>query len=263
MNAKLLLMDRSGESRRDLLVTASARALAFFFGTFSLVNIVGSWRVRNFDATLWWIDLRVLPPVMGTAFLLVASLSLLAFAWRPPGATWRRVLTGGIAAALAAGSIWNILEYYSLLLHNRVWTAVPVPFSAFVLGAMVLIFRANGRHARPNSTTGFSKLAWAGLLACVVLFPVAQMFLFGETDYRRPADVAVVFGARAYKDGRPSDALSDRVATACQLYRDGLVKKIIFRAGLATGRSPSRKSCGAWLCAPGCARKTSSWTTPA
>ena len=57
--------------------------------------------------------------------------------------------------------------------------------------------------------------------ACLAIFPLAQMFFFGKTDYRRPADAAVVLGARVYADGRLSDALADRVRTACQLYRDG------------------------------------------
>jgi len=61
------------------------------------------------------------------------------------------------------------------------------------------------------------------------------MFCFGKTDYRRPADVVVVLGARVYADGHPSDALADRVRTACQLYRSGLVKKLLFSGGPGEG----------------------------
>jgi vancomycin permeability regulator SanA len=75
----------------------------------------------------------------------------------------------------------------------------------------------------------------AAFVVCLILFPLAQIICFGNTDYRRPADVAVVFGARTYADGRPSDALADRVRTACQLYRDGLVKKLIFSGGPGDG----------------------------
>ncbi len=57
------------------------------------------------------------------------------------------------------------------------------------------------------------------LAACVVLFPLAQVFFFGTTDYRRQADVAVVFGAQVHDDGSPSTALGDRVTTACDLYQ--------------------------------------------
>ena len=61
------------------------------------------------------------------------------------------------------------------------------------------------------------------------------MFCFGKTDYRRQADAAVVLGARVYADGRPSDALADRVRTACELYHAGLVRKLVFSGGPGDG----------------------------
>jgi vancomycin permeability regulator SanA len=66
-------------------------------------------------------------------------------------------------------------------------------------------------------------------------FPLAQMFCFGMTDYRRPADAAVVFGARVYADGNLSQALADRVRTACDLYQDDLVHTIVFSGGPGDG----------------------------
>jgi uncharacterized SAM-binding protein YcdF (DUF218 family) len=69
----------------------------------------------------------------------------------------------------------------------------------------------------------------------MVGLPFAQMFCFGPTDYRRPADAIVVFGARVYADGRVSDALADRVRTGCELYKDGLAKRIIFSGGPGDG----------------------------
>jgi vancomycin permeability regulator SanA len=72
-------------------------------------------------------------------------------------------------------------------------------------------------------------LIWLGL------FPLLQTLCFGKTDYRRPADVAVVFGARAYANGQPSDALADRVRTACHLYRQGIVRKLLFSGGPGDG----------------------------
>src|SRR6185503_7842801 len=57
----------------------------------------------------------------------------------------------------------------------------------------------------------------------------------GKTEYRRHADAIIVFGARAYADGRPSDALADRVRTACQLYHEGWAKKLILSGGPGDG----------------------------
>jgi vancomycin permeability regulator SanA len=238
MNGRFLRAGVAPESRRELLLLATARAVALCFGGFSLLNLVGNLRLPGFDATLWWIDLRVFPEIPATFFLLAASVCLIAFALRPPGASWRRFLTSGMAGALALVSIWNISEFYWLLWHGRVRTLQPVPLSGLVLAALLLILFANSRRLPPVVPAGWSIGAVAAFVVCVLAFPVAQMVCFGETDYRRAAEVAVVFGARTYQDGRPSDALADRVKTACGLYRDGLVKKLIFSGGPGDGSVP-------------------------
>jgi uncharacterized SAM-binding protein YcdF (DUF218 family) len=75
----------------------------------------------------------------------------------------------------------------------------------------------------------------AASIGLFALYPLALMVFFGNTNYRRPADVAIVFGARVYKDGRLSDALEDRIRTACGLYRDGLVQRIAVSGGPGSG----------------------------
>jgi vancomycin permeability regulator SanA len=78
---------------------------------------------------------------------------------------------------------------------------------------------------------------WLTVAVCLAGFPFAQMCCFGLTDYRREANAAVVFGARVYADGRLSLALADRVQTACTLYRDGLVRKVILSGGPGDGET--------------------------
>jgi len=74
-----------------------------------------------------------------------------------------------------------------------------------------------------------------GSVALFALFPLALMLFFGNTDYRRPADAVVVFGARTYADGRLSDALQDRIRTACDIYRAGLAKRLVLSGGRGDG----------------------------
>ncbi|HWW02814.1 MAG TPA: YdcF family protein [Candidatus Acidoferrum sp.] len=50
-----------------------------------------------------------------------------------------------------------------------------------------------------------------------------------------PSPREIVFGARVYADGHPSVALADRVRTACELYRQGLTRKLIFSGGPGDG----------------------------
>lgn len=222
-------------SRKELLAHAAARALALFFGGFSLLNLLGGFRLPGFDANLWWIDLRAFPELPASLFLLLASLCLISFAIRPPRSTWRRGLTTVVVGAVAVATLWNIVEFYYLLAHGSLRPLLPVPMSLFIFAALALIIRVNLRPTLPALSAKPSLGVLAVFCVCLVSFPLAQMICFGKTDYRRPADVAVVFGARAYADGKPSDALADRVRTACQLYRDGLVKKLIFSGGPGDG----------------------------
>jgi uncharacterized SAM-binding protein YcdF (DUF218 family) len=63
--------------------------------------------------------------------------------------------------------------------------------------------------------------------AVLAALPLVQMATFGPSRYERSADCAVVFGARVWRTGRPSDALADRVDEAIRLYRRGLVGHIV------------------------------------
>jgi vancomycin permeability regulator SanA len=209
--------------------------LALFFGGFSLINLLGSLRTADFDATLWWIDLRFVPQAFAVLLLLVLTPCLLAFALRPPLSPWRRFLTAGCVAVAGAISLANTLGFYLLLAKGHFSTVIPLPLSLFVTLALGFIGWAALTPAWFQPRFPLWAPVLAVCLACGLSFPLAQMFLFGKTDYRRPADAAVVLGARVYSDGRLSVALADRVRTACQLYRDGLVRTLIFSGGPGDG----------------------------
>ncbi len=217
---------------------STARGLALFLGGFCLLNLLGERRAPGFDANLWWIDLRVLPHTLADAFLLLCGFCLAGFALRPAGGGWRRFLTVTCLVALLLATGANVVQFYRLLAYGIITPAVPVPLSLSIAAGLALILAAN---SRVGSETGRMPVLRQVLLAsvvcvgCLLLFPLAQMFCFGKTDYRRPADVAVVLGARVYADGRASDALADRVRTACQLYREGLTKKLLFSGGPGDG----------------------------
>ncbi len=159
------------------------------------------------------------------------------FAIRPMSSPWRRCLSFASVGLLALGTLENGIQFYVLLARGTIHAKIPIALSFFVTGALSLLAPAIWRHgSQPCSQSRRSGVQTAAVfLVCALLFPLLQMVFFGKTDYRRPADVAVVLGARAYADGRPSDALADRVRTACGLYRDGLVRKLIFSGGPGDG----------------------------
>ena len=57
-----------------------------------------------------------------------------------------------------------------------------------------------------------------------------------EIPIEEPKRIAIVFGARVWDDGSPSNTLYDRVITGVELYRAGRVKKILM-SGDKTGEN--------------------------
>jgi vancomycin permeability regulator SanA len=235
------LLEETGNRQHDpaWLSGAMPRGLSLFLGGFALINLVAGLHPSQFDGNLWWIDLRVLPPVLAKGFILASAGALLAYAFRPPQSRWRRWVTVLFTGLLAFAALLNAVQFYSLLTRGALKSAIPVPLSLLIAVALAAIARAawNQPQGSPTTTDRFAMFCRIAVvcLGAAVFFPLLQMFCFGKTDYRRPADVAVVFGARVYADGRPSDALADRVRTACQLYREDMVRKLIFSGGPGDG----------------------------
>ena len=219
-------------ARQWLTVTADAlaRGFAALFGVFSLVTAAADWRVGRATSDMWWLDLRWLPTAVSVAFGIACALALLAWAVVPDARPWRRWPTLAAAVALALVAASNGIGFY------RAWAAggiVPgVAFPASWLYAVAFAFVAwRVVVRRPTAGRLAEGLAFVAALAVLVAaFPLVQMGFFGTTDYRRPADVAVIFGAKALHN-QLSTVLEDRVRTGADLYRQGLVSTLIMSGG--------------------------------
>lgn len=229
-------------SSRNQCTQPFARTIAAFMACFTILNLLAGRRLPGFDANMWWIDLRPLPQPLADMWLTLAAIALLAYAVRPGMASWRWGGTAALLGALCLFAVFNAAHFYRLIALGKLHSSFPVPFSLLPAGAFILLLTtmrtrkvvirprvADGVPGRSTCLAGLQVVI--ALVICIVAVPLAQMFCFGKTDYRRPADVAVVFGARAYPDGRCSDALKDRVTTACGLYHQGLVRKLLFSGG--------------------------------
>jgi vancomycin permeability regulator SanA len=212
-----------------------ARGLALFFGGFGVLNLAGNLVRPGFDLNVWWMDLRFVPSEVASPFLLAASVALIAFGILPPRSEWRRWITTGFTGALIAVAGANSITFYKLLLRGEISTHIPIPLSFFLAAGFALILASLTRQPREEPKRKGLMSTLAVFLVCVLSFPVAEMLCFGKTDYRRPADVAVVLGARVYADGQLSDALADRVRTGCNLYQTGLTRKLLFSGGPGDG----------------------------
>ncbi len=124
--------------------------------------------------------------------------------------------------------------FYVALGRGTVASIAWVPASAFAVlaltGLAALSLRDEATRARWTRRRAFTLAGCA--LAAMALVPLAELATFGVSRYERHADRAIVFGARAYRNGTPSEALADRVDEAASLYRKGLVKKLYLSGGI-------------------------------
>ncbi len=220
-------------SRRSSGVIGRTMALAL--GSFTLLNSAGELVRDDFDANLWWLH----PPGLGSTasalFFAVTGLALCAVAIRPPRRRASSLVAQLFAASIATIALCNVVTYYHLLSDATVRSTVPVPFSLVIAGSMLIVLPTLRITPRARWSWKHRLTATALFVALGFFFPLAQMFCFGKTDYRRPADAAVVFGCRVFADGEPSLALHDRTTTAIALYHEGLVDKLVVSGGPGDG----------------------------
>lgn len=227
----VLCLDVTG---RFLATPMTARVFALFVALLTLMNLLGDLFWPGFDASIWWISLGMLPGWLSKSLLAASAFVLLMFAFRRPTSWEGRLLVGALVLSLAVVAASDAITFYFLVATSRIAAGFPVPFSLLVSIGMLLVAREVLRRREVVPRV----VRWRVVAGCVVLFglfPLAQMLFFGNTDYRRPADAVVVFGARAYQDGRLSDALEDRVRTACELYRSGFARRLVMSGGPGDG----------------------------
>ncbi|MHB1016936.1 MAG: SanA/YdcF family protein [Coriobacteriia bacterium] len=223
--------DSAARSVVQRVIRTLARGVALFFGTFSLANAAVALRAGRTE-DLWWVDLGALPGWV-TGILWLTAAFLVAYAIRPDMRPSRRIATVVVSVTLAVVALVNVAGFYSAWQAGTIAPAVPVPFSAIVAAGFGFVgavaWRERSAHRRGYVEAG-AVVAVAALLA--LAFPLAQVHFFGTTDYRRDADVAVVFGARVFANGQLTTSLEDRVRTAADLYSEGLVDALIMSGGV-------------------------------
>lgn len=205
-----------------------ARGLALFLGGFTVLNLLGDFRTRTMTANILWLDVQFLPGIAATLLMCALAAVMLLYAIRPKPHRIRRAVAVAILIAGALCALLNAASFYLALAREQIHTIFPVPLSLFVAAALIVIAVA---HFRESSGRG----AIPAFVLATILFPLAQIVFFGVTDYRRPADLIVVLGARAYSDGTMSVALADRVRTGCLLYAQGLAPRLLFSGGPGDG----------------------------
>lgn len=219
--------------RSTVAVGIALRGLALFLAAFTLLGVVGELRGAVTDIGLWFVDLTDLARPLRLALFGALGGALLAWVVAGTPGPFRRRTTAAICLLFALLAGRDVVRFGEAVGSGLVHPATPVPLSLFVaLGLVVLavrVWRDRGVDAPGRWRVRIAVAAVA--IAVGAVFPVLQIGFFGTTDYRRPADAAIVFGARVYASGAPSPLLADRISTAVDLVRTGLVPVLVMSGG--------------------------------
>ncbi len=210
-----------------VMLHAVANSAVRILALFSLVNLLLS--VLAFgEVRHWvWVDLRAWPPAIAVVWIVAVSTGVLAWPQlRGRAAFAARALVASAALVCAVDAV----RFYVGWFRGDFTTSFPVPLSIVVASVLAL-----WAWRPPHRTAGFSMVRLArraaldvGLAALALL---ALCVAYGASDYRRPADAIVVYGAGVYSDGSPSLSLADRTRTACRLYHDGFAHHVVLSGG--------------------------------
>lgn len=229
----------SSASPPPSLAREALRAAGGAVGVFVLANLAGELLRPPFDTTGDWLSLPD-PPWLRHAFAAVVAAVLVAGALLPARPRALRRAGMVLTAAVVVIALADAAAFYLALARGRIHTPAVVPASLLVaalFAALAAELRAAAAPVPPGLRRHAVRLGAA--VAVMLALPVVRMVTFGPTRYERNADCAVVFGARVWNDGTPSDALADRVDESIRLYQAGRVRALVMSGGIDPGNGHS------------------------
>ncbi len=177
-----------------------------------------------------WIGLGVLPAVLERALLAGFAAGVCGWRWLPGAARAAVRAAGAVLAAVCAS---QAAQFWWWCAAGHLASGFPIPagaWCALALGCWAWRPWGGTQPARG----GVWVVVRLGRDAVIAAAGLAAFAIgFGSTDYARPADAIVVFGAGVKGDGTPSPSLRERVERACALYRDGLAPVILCSGGVS------------------------------
>lgn len=208
------------------VVGSALRVLALFSALNVVLETVHTGRPRSWV----WVNLHWAPVVLAALWLAAFSAAVLLYSHlRRRVAMAARIVVGSAAVLCAV----DTLRFALACASDSYASSLPIPTSALTAAACAL-WAWRPPRARPWTiwrTLGTLALDAGMAVAGLALFVV----LFGASDYRRPADVIVVFGAGVTGRGEPSPSLRERLEAGCALYHRGYAPNLLLSGGQGEG----------------------------
>lgn len=211
------------------ILRGSFAILALFF----VSSAVGGLLHPRLDQSVWLVNLQNLPIELRTLLLLACGAAFGVLAVQSNSPLWVHRFTSIVLLGLVLLLLLQSAQFYALRSRGAFQPGFVLPLTLVLatLFALVLVLVVTQRWQTPWNWKGFC----VGAAGAFLSLPLAQMFFFGTSDYRRQASAILVFGARTYADGRMSDALTDRMRTAVQLFHENRAGHLIVSGGPGDG----------------------------
>jgi uncharacterized SAM-binding protein YcdF (DUF218 family) len=227
------LVRAATRSGRGCLALA-LRGAGFAVGLFALANLAGELLRGPFDTTSTWIGGAGLPPLLVRALELLSALALVWHCLARLRSGWARVAAAAVVGTGVLLAVHDVVQFYAVVARGRIDSPALLPASlvvAALLAALASSILTDGEE-RPRWTPRRALASIAAAGATWAATPLLLMVTLGPTRYARHADCAIVFGARVWDDGRPSDSLADRIDEGVRLYQQGLVGRLVMSGGI-------------------------------
>jgi vancomycin permeability regulator SanA len=176
----------------------------------------------------WLLSFRMIAQPLCIAVLSMLATALFMYAMKPglPGAVW--LATTCLVAFVTAFVGWDLWEVNQNSPENLRQTAMSRSLGVLMLlavaGMGILVGDSNAVHTRSSLVTMGVSCALT-LLGFVVV--TLQSGSIGDAMPSDAVPVVLVLCGDIDIDGKPSEALHDRVNTAIQLFKDGHAKLIV------------------------------------
>lgn len=182
--------------------------------------------------TNWLCNFRMMTQSMSIAVLAMLATALLMYSMKPalPGSV--RMATIALVTLVAVFDGWELWEVSQRVPENLRQSAMSRPLGILMLlavaGMGILVGDSPSAYGRASLLTIAASCTLSILGFAVITLQSGAM---ADAIPKENAPVLLVIGCQVDSDGNPTEALTDRVATASRIFNDGHARILVLSGG--------------------------------
>ncbi len=215
---------------------AVSRGAALGITFITTLNLLEVFAFNTSAVNNWLCNFRMITQPLSIALLTMLATATLMYSVKPalPVTVWMATLV--LVTIVAVFSSWELWDITQRVPENLRQTAMSRPLGVLMLFAVAGMGILVGDSPSVSGKSSFLIIAGSSSLA--VMGFVIVTLQSGSISDPIPSDVApaiLVLGCAVERDGTPSEALADRMATGNKLFLDGGGKLLLLSGGPSQG----------------------------